>query len=209
MSKKAMNELVINVPSQIENLNLPDPSLLTFYQNLEKRILWLDCEVDNVFLEYGKYIIKWNSEDQGKSIEERVPIKLLFFSPGGNLDINNAMIDIIKLSLTPIIGLNVGVAASAGCFIFLACHKRYSFPNAIFLIHKGGGEFKGNYEEIISAIVEYQRQMKELGDFILRNTKITEEKLEENFGSEWYITTQEALEFGMIDKIITNLDEVL
>ena len=54
------------------------------------------------------YILKWNKEDEGKPIEERQPIKLMFFSPGGDLDINYTIIDVIHLSKTPIIGINIG-----------------------------------------------------------------------------------------------------
>ena len=127
--KKAQTAILdIAIPQSIENLQLPDSSLITFYKNLEKRILWLDSAVDDYFLEYGKYILQWNQEDIGIPAEDRLPIRLLFFSPGGSLDINNAMIDIIKMSKTKVIGINMGIAQSAGAFIYLACHERYTIP---------------------------------------------------------------------------------
>ena len=61
MNKKLNNKnldtayLDIAIPQSVENLQLPDASLITYYKNLEKRILWLDSEVDDYFLEYGKY----------------------------------------------------------------------------------------------------------------------------------------------------------
>ena len=73
--------LQVQVPKNIETLLLPDPSLLMFYENYENRIIWLDTEVDENWLEYAKKIISWNAEDKGKPIEERKPIKLFFFSP--------------------------------------------------------------------------------------------------------------------------------
>lgn len=74
-----MSELRITMPEKLENLQLPDPSLLTFYNNLEERTIWMDFEVDVEFLEFARYIINWNREDKNKPIEERKPIKLMFF----------------------------------------------------------------------------------------------------------------------------------
>ena len=143
MNKRKLGTTYVDIaiPESVENLQLPNASLITYYKNLEKRILWLDSEVDDYFLEYGKYILQWNQEDIGKPQSERTPIRLLFFSPGGSLDINNAMIDIIKKSKTKVIGVNMGIAQSAGAFIYLACHERLTMPKAGFLLHRGSGNF--------------------------------------------------------------------
>lgn len=200
--------LDVAVPKSVENLQLPDAALITYYKNLENRILWLDSEVDDYFLEYGKYILQWNQEDAGKPIEERKAIRLLFFSPGGSLDINNAMIDIIKQSKTKVIGINMGIAQSAGAFIYLACHERLTMPKAGFLLHRGSGNFGGTYDEIICQVMEYQRQMEELEKYVLENTKIDEETFAENFGTEWFISAKEAVDFGIAHKTITDIDEI-
>lgn len=200
--------LDIAIPQSVENLQLPDASLITYYKNLEKRILWLDSEVDDYFLEYGKYILQWNQEDIGKKPEERVPIRLLFFSPGGSLDINNAMIDIIKQSKTKVIGVNMGIAQSAGAFIYLACHERLTMPKAGFLLHRGQGGFQGSYDEIICQVMEYQRQMEELEQYVLENTNIDEQTFMENFGTEWFIPAKEAVEYGIAHRIIKDIDEI-
>ena len=208
-TKKAQSTILdIAIPTSVENLQLPDASLITYYKNLEKRILWLDSEVDDYFLEYGKYIIQWNNEDIGKTREERTPIRLLFFSPGGSLDINNAMIDIIKASKTPVIGINMGIAQSAGAFIYLACHTRLTMPKAGFLLHRGSGGFSGTYDEIICQVMEYQRQIEELESYVLENTCIDEETFKENFGSEWFISAKDAIDYGISDRIITDIDEI-
>ena len=200
--------LDIAIPKSVENLQLPDAALITYYKNLENRILWLDSEVDDYFLEYGKYILQWNQEDAGKPVEERKPIRLLFFSPGGSLDINNAMIDIIKQSKTKVIGINMGIAQSAGAFIYLACHERLTMPKAGFLLHRGQGGFQGSYDEIICQVMEYQRQMEELEAYVLENTNIDEETFSDNFGTEWFIPAKEAVEYGIAHKIITDIDEI-
>ena len=210
LNKKKLDHttLDISIPQSVENLQLPDAALITYYKNLEKRILWLDSEVDDYFLEYGKYILQWNQEDAGKPTEERTPIRLLFFSPGGSLDINNAMIDIIKQSNTKVIGINMGIAQSAGAFIYLACHERLTMPKAGFLLHRGSGNFGGTYDEIMCQVMEYQRQMEELEKYVLENTNIDEETFADNFGTEWFIPAKEAVDFGIAHKIITDIDEI-
>lgn len=203
-----MDCLSIALPSNVENLLLPAPELITFYKNLDERVLWLDTEVDDLYLEFGRYIVQFNREDKGIPPEERKPIKLMFFSPGGSLSINNSLIDIIKLSRTPVWGCNIGVAHSAGCFIYMACHRRLALPHSVFLIHKGSGEFGGSYDEVIAQVVEYQRQIDELAQYILDNTKISKEVLEENLGTDWYICATDALRLGICDEIITSLDDI-
>lgn len=121
-------------------------------------------------------------------VDQRTPIKVIFFSPGGELEVNNCLVDTIQLSTTKVIGINVGVAASSGCFIYLSCHERYTFPTAEFLVHKGGGSFAGNYNEVVAAIMNYQRQIEELGNFVLSRTKIPEDVFYENFDNDWYLS---------------------
>ena len=203
--------LDIAIPKDVENLQLPDPSLLQFYRNYENRIIWIDDEITTMTLEYAKMIMQWNFDDKQKNIpvESRTPIKVIFFSPGGDLEVNNCLVDTIQLSTTPVIGINVGMAASSGCFIYLACHKRLTFPTAEFLLHKGAGQFTGNYNDVVAAIINYQRQIEELGKFVLSRTKIPEDTFYENFENDWYISAQEAVEFGVADGIIKSLDEII
>lgn len=202
-------QLRIEIPQDISNLQLPSPELMTFYKNLSERVLWLDCDVDDYFLEFGRYIIQWNREDKGKPAEERKPIKLLFVSRGGDLDVNNAMTDIIETSKTPIYGYSMGGTASAAAFMFMACHRRFAMPSAYFLLHKGSGTFQGTYDEVVSAVLDYQNKISALVAFIQKHSKISDELIEDRLSSEWYVTAQEALELGFVDEIISDLDAVL
>ena len=207
-TNKTIEDINVLIPKSASNEQLPDPALLTFYKNYEKRIIWIDDEIDQYSIDYSKYIMDWNSEDRGIPIKDRRPITPMFFTPGGDLNVNNMLIDTITLSKTPIIGVNCGEAASAGCFIFLSCHKRYTFPQAVFLIHKGAGEFGGDYEKVVSQIIFYQEQVKKLGEFILSRTSIPQDVFDENFSSEWYLNADEAVKYGLCSKIITSLDEI-
>ena len=203
--------LIGEIPDALENLQLPDPELRQFYRNYKNRILWVDVEISELSLKYAKMIMQWNFEDKQNGIpkEKRVPIKLLFFSPGGDLMVNNSLIDTITLSETKVIGINAGEASSSGCFIYLACHERYTFPNATFLIHKGSGRFEGDYDELMSALANYQRQIEYIGDYVLSRTEIPEDVFNENFTTDWYLSADEAIKYHVADKIITSLDEII
>lgn len=113
--------LDIAIPQNAENLQLPDPSLLQFYKNYENRIIWIDDEITTMTLEYAKMIMQWNFEDKQKNIpiNERTKIKVVFFSPGGDLEVNNCLVDTISLSQTPVVGVNVGMAASSDVLFIL------------------------------------------------------------------------------------------
>ena len=203
--------LDIAIPENVENMQLPSPELLTFYKNFEDRILWIDNEINDYSIEYAKYIMQWNRDDKlaGIKKEDRKSIKLLFFSPGGDLNVNNMLVDTIALSETKVIGINCGMAASAACFIYLSCHERLTLPNAQFLIHQGAGSFEGTYDIVVSAITNYQKEIENLGKFVLSRKNIPEDVFYENFITDWYIDANEAIKYGLCSKIITSLDEII
>ena len=205
-----MDQVVqLAIPSQIENLMLPDPALLTFYKNLSKRILWLDSEVDEGWLEAAKYIHEWNAEDKGKPKDTRTPIKLFFFSPGGSLDVNNMLVDVIKLSETKVIGINTQLCMSAAAFIYLACHERYTMPRAQFLLHSGSAEnISGTADQVVAFNTQYKKQIKQLKDYLVEcglPKKIVDTKMR----GEWFLDANEAVELGISHKIVKSLDEIV
>jgi ATP-dependent Clp protease protease subunit len=197
------------LPESIENLNLPDPSLVTYYRNLEQRKIWLDSALDINWLEYGRMIMEWNREDKGLPVEDRVPIKLYFFSPGGDLDINNFFIDVIKLSKTPIFGINVGIAFSGGAFTYLACHKRYVFPYGSFLLHKGSAEgISGTAQQIEEYANQYKKQIKALKDYLIERG-LPKKLVDSKMRGEWYIDANEAVELGIAHGVVSDMDDII
>ena len=195
----------IIIPKAVDNMQLPDPELRNYYVDLEKRIFWLDEEVTPFLLELVKYIVRWNAEDAGLPAEERKPIRIFFFSPGGDLDINYALIDTIKMSQTPIIGINIGQCASAAAYIFLSCHKRYMLTHAYFILHQGSGTLSGTFEQICAQMEDYQQQVEELSAFVLEHTTYSEDAIAEKIVGEWYIRKDEALENGVVHDVVTDV----
>lgn len=200
-----MEGMNIIIPKAIENCQLPDPELRNYYVDLEHRTFWLDEEVTPYLLELIKYIVRWNAEDAATPVEARQPIRIYFFSPGGDLDINYALIDAIKLSKTPVIGINIGQCASAAAYIFLSCHKRYMLPHAYFILHQGSGTLSGTFEQICAQMEDYQQQVEELASFVLEHTTYSEEAVAEKIVGEWYIRKDEALQNGVVHEVITDI----
>lgn len=203
-----MDNIVVSIPERA-NTTIPDPSLLWYYEDLEDRVYQLVGEVDEGLLDFSRHVIRWNKEDKGKPVEERKPIKLFFFSPGGSLDINYSVIDIIRLSKTPIIGINMGVCCSAAAYIYLACHKRYMLPHSYFVFHQGSSQMSGTYGEVVAIMTDYQNQIAELSSFMEERTTYTSEEITDNIVTEWYVREEEALEKGVCHEVIEDIEVLL
>ena len=203
-----MDNIVVSIPERA-NATIPDPSLLWYYEDLEDRVYQLVGEVDEGLLDFSRHVIRWNREDKGKPVEERKPIKLFFFSPGGSLDINYSVIDIIRLSKTPIIGVNMGVCCSAAAYIYLACHKRYMLPHSYFVFHQGSSRMSGTYGEVVAIMTDYQNQVAELSSFMEERTTYTSEEITNNIVTEWYVREEEALEKGVCHEVIEDIEVLL
>ena len=199
-----MESMSIILPKEAANLQLPDPELRNFYVDLEHRVFWLDEEVTPYLLELIKYIIRWNADDMCTPVEKRLPIRIYFFSPGGDLDINYALIDTIKMSKTPIYGINIGQCASAAAYIFLSCHKRFMLPHAYFIFHQGSGTISGTFEQICAQMEDYQNQVEELSGFMLEHTDYSEEEVANKIVGEWYVRKDEAVQKGVVHDIIND-----
>ena len=202
----------LGVDGQVATPALPDPSMLNYYCDLERRTIWLDTELNEEWLEYAKHILRWNREDEeaGIPIKDRKPIKLFFFSPGGDLDVNNCIIDVLQMSRTPTVGINMGRAYSGGAFTYLATQKRYVLPHASFLLHTGSAEFvSGTPAQIKSFSEQYNRQTNTLKDYLIEDVGMDAELVSKNIEGEWYIDAQEAVKIGMAHGIVHDIREIM
>lgn len=200
-------EFTLPILPDTANLQLADPSLVNFYADLENRTYWLNDEINNFTFDLIQYIIRWNREDKKVPIEKRKPIKIIINCQGGYLSVSEAVANMIKMSKTPVYGIALSQVASGASVIYLACHKKFALPNAVFVLHKGScSGVSGTYDEIVAFAKDYEKQMETLIDFYIENTKYTEEEILENIQTDWYIRRDEALEKGIVDEIITDID---
>ena len=189
------------------NLQLADPSLVNYYEDLENRIYWLNDEITNYTFDLVQYIVRWNREDKDIPIEERKPIRIIIDCQGGHLSVSETLSNIIKMSRTPVYGIALGMVASGASVIYLSCHKKYALPNSVFILHKGScSGVSGTYDEIVSFAKDYEKQIEMLMTFYAENTNYSEEEIMENIQTDWYIRIDEAVEKGMVDTVITDID---
>lgn len=203
-----MNEIYVLPPMHDSaNLSLADPSLVNFYEDINNRVYWLTQEIGEETLDLVQYITRWNREDKGKPIEERQPIRIIIDCGGGSLSVSETLSNIIKMSKTPIYSIALGFVASGASVVHLSCHKRLALPNTVFVLHKGScNGVSGTYDEIVSFARDYEKQIEMLMEFYIENTKYTEEEIEENIQTDWYIRMDEAQEKGLVDELITDID---
>lgn len=200
-------EITLPLLPQTANLQLADPSLVNFYSDLENRVYWLNDEINNYTFDLVQYIVRWNREDKNIPVEQRKPIRIIIDCPGGHLSVSETLSNIIKMSKTPVYGIALGYVASGATVIYLSCHKKFALPNSVFVLHKGScSGVSGTYDEIVAFARDYEKQMDMLINFYIDNTKYNEEEIEENIQTDWYIRTAEALEKGIVDELIDNID---
>lgn len=205
-----MDELMhIMLPTNLENLQLPSPELLTYYRNLEDRVIWIDYGVDETILEVSKLIMYFNKLDKDIPAEQRKPIKLLLYSYGGDGQACFSLLDVIALSKTPVWCINMGVAMSAGLLILLAGHKRFCLKNSTALAHSGSGGASGTYEQTEAQMKDYKRFVDTMRNYIIERTNIDTKTLNKYKTKEWYLYAEDQVKFGIVNKIIDDIDEIL
>lgn len=187
-----------------------------FIKNLDKRIIWVDTEIHTdvsligpTILDVAKQILAWNEEDKGKPVEERIPIKVLIYCFGGDLDATLSLVSLMNISKTPVYTYNMGVAYSGGFLLLVNGHKRFALPNSTGLFHEGSAQIQGTAEEVKSAQNNYEKQLDLVKNNLLAHTKITPKMLKSQKNKEWYMTSSELLELGVVDEILQDIDSIV
>lgn len=188
---------------------LPSPVMVEYYRRLKDReILWNDI-ISDCTIDIPMYILKWNREDKGIPVEERKPIKIWINSDGGDTNITMFMANIISLSKTPVITIGMGRSYSSGGLLLMAGHKRYIFESTSVLIHDGSTGAIGDTGKVIDNL-EFTKEMEfRVRDFILAHTKIPADLLDKNYRRDWFLFSDDVIKYGVADRIIADLDEVI
>ena len=203
-----LGNLLIGVPEPVANLQLPDPELRDWYRDEADRIFWLNNDINESTLEFVKMIIRCNREDKGKNVEDRMPIKLMIDSCGGDVQVMLAVVKAMKISKTPIFTVNYCNAMSAAAEILAAGHKRYSMPGCVIMVHSGSCSYGGTMEQAESTKKYVDALVKRANEEFLARTAVDAKTLKKKGAADWYMDENEALKYGIIDCVITDLDEI-
>jgi len=170
------------------------------------RVIIVDGIDDESAIQIMGMIQRYNREDDimGTPKELRQPIKLFILSPGGDAISALNLVDTIQYSDTPIFGFAYQ-AYSAGGIIFLACHKKFCYPNSTFLLHDGYSAMSNTASKNKDTMEFYGKVEDRIKKIVLDTTKITEDEFDKNYSKDWYFFADEMLEYGIADSIVTCL----
>lgn len=173
-------------------------------EDIEERRLYISSDIESDVIDNIAYhILRYNRIDKDIPVEERKPIILYLFTPGGEVDAGWGLIDTILASKTPVYTVNQGMCASMGFLIFLAGHKRLTMPSAQFLMHDGstsGWDSTAKMKDRIEFETVQLEQMTK--KYIISKTKIDDKLYDEKYRVEWYMLPQEAKRYGICDLIV-------
>ena len=174
---------------------------------LEKRRIFLSDQVDS---DSAKDIIRklWYLDHKAPG----KPILFIINSPGGSVDSGFAIWDQIKLLHSPVVTLVTGLAASMGSLLSLVSGKgkRLATKNARIMIHQPliGGLIRGQATDLEIQAKEMLKTRDQIVDVYVDATGKDRKEIEKAINRDNWMSADEALKFGLLDKIVTSMKDV-
>ena len=189
------------VPYVIEQTSRGERSYDIYSRLLKERIIFLGEEVNDVTAGLVvSQLLFLESEDPDKDIN------LYINSPGGSVTAGMAIYDTMQYIKCDVSTICLGMAASMGAFLLSGGTKgkRLALPNAEIMIHQPSGGAQGQATEIEIAAEHILRTKKKLNTILSENTGQPYETIVKDTERDNWLTAQEALEYGLIDKVMEN-----
>ena len=189
------------VPYVIEQTSRGERSYDIYSRLLKERIIFLGEEVNDVTAgPVVSQLLFLESEDPDKDIN------LYINSPGGSVTAGMAIYDTMQYVKCDVSTMCMGMAASMGAFLLSGGTKgkRLALPNAEIMIHQPSGGAQGQATEIEIAAEHILRTKKKLNTILSENTGQPYETIVKDTERDNWLTAQEALEYGLIDKVMEN-----
>lgn len=141
--------------------------------------------------------------------ESKEPITMLVSSPGGHVESGDVIHDMTKFIDTPVNMIGTGWVGSAAVSLFLAVPKerRFCLANTRFLIHQPSGGFGGQASDIAIQAREIIKIRQRIAALIARESGQALEKVLEDIDRDYWMTAQEAVDYGLVSKIIVKQSE--
>lgn len=189
------------IPYIVEQTGRGERSYDIYSRLLEDRIIFLTGEInDAVANTVVAQLIYLEGKDAGKDIS------LYINSPGGSVSAGMAIYDTMNYIKCDVSTICIGMAASMGAFLLSSGTKgkRYSLPNSKIMIHQPLGGAQGQASDIAIVAEEILKTKKKLNSILASNTGQSIDKVEIDTDRDYYMTADEALEYGIVDRIFTN-----
>lgn len=189
------------VPMVVEQTSAGERSFDIYSRLLKDRIIFLGEEIDDRTASLiVAQLLFLESEDPDKDIS------LYINSPGGSVTAGMAIYDTMQFIKCDVSTICIGMAASMGAFLLSsgAKGKRIALPNSEIMIHQPliGGGLGGQQTDIMIQAKNLERTRERLESILAANAGKTAEEIHEACERDNYMTAQEALEYGLIDKVI-------
>jgi len=171
---------------------------------LESRTIIISQEIDSIL---AKNIFSWvillEKDNPNK------PITVIINSQGGNADSGFGIYDLLKFIKPSVITITAGLCASAAVMIFLAGDKgkRLSLPNSRFLLHQPSTSAVGPASDLEITANQILKIRDQFNLIVARETDTDIKKVTEDSNRDFWLSAEEALDYGLVSKIIMNRDE--
>ena len=189
------------VPYVIEQTSRGERNYDIYSRLLKDSIIFLGEEVNETTASLVvAQLLFLESEDPGKDIH------LYINSPGGMVTAGLAIYDTMQYIKCDVSTICIGMAASMGAFLLAggAKGKRLALPNAEIMIHQPSGGAKGQATEIQIAAENILKTKKKLNEILAANTGKPYDVIAADTERDHYMSAQEAMEYGLIDNVITS-----
>ncbi len=193
------NTILSYIPTVIESSSRGENSFDIFSRMLRERIIFLGEEIDDDMANsIVAQLLLLDAENPEKDI------MMYINSPGGVITAGMAIYDTMNHVRADVCTICLGEAASMGAFLLSAGTKgkRMALPSARIMIHQPLGGARGQATDIEIEAKEILRMKKELNTLLSKHTGQTVEKIYEDTERDNYMSAQEAMEYGLIDKVL-------
>jgi ATP-dependent Clp protease protease subunit len=188
------------IPMVIEQTNRGERSYDIYSRLLKDRIIFIGAPIDDMFANVViAQLLFLEAEDPEKDIH------LYVNSPGGSVTAGMGIYDTMQYVKSPISTICLGQAASMGALLLTAgaTGKRFALPNARIMIHQPLGGFQGQATEIDIHAREILKIRERLDQIMSFHTGQPIEKISNDTERDYFMSGQEAKEYGLIDEVIT------
>ena len=198
------NNIINYVPTVIENSSRGERSFDIFSRLLRERIIFLGTEIDDMVANsIVAQLLLLDSENPEKDI------MLYINSPGGVITAGMAIYDTMNHIRADVNTICIGEAASMGAFLLSAGTpgKRMSLPHSRIMIHQPLGGARGQATDIEIQAAEIVRIKKQMNELMAKHCNRPFEDLVRDTERDNYMSAEEAMNYGLIDKVITKLEK--
>lgn len=199
--RKGGREGMVLIPTVIEQTNRGERAYDIYSRLLKDRIIFLGGPItDHVANLTVAQLLFLQSQDRERDID------IYINSPGGSVTAGLAIHDTMRLIRPKVRTICVGLAASMGAFLLAAGEKgkRFALPNSKVMIHQPWGGVQGQAADIEIHARELLRTRERLNKLLAEYTNKDIETIERDTDRDFYMTPEEAKEYGIIDGILTD-----